>query len=154
MVLNRECSLVYTLLILGILDDTLTTVIIAWFNNNCLLKIKPTDTIPSPIRVVKPGSIKEPDSLFNQLAKNIGDKYKQVGIDLGLTFMDLHNQLETGHTLMLPANEKALKMLMLWRDNSLEKDFTYVILATALENHGLTSFADKHCYMDHSGRYI
>ena len=103
---------------------------------------------------MKPGSIEEPDRLFKDLAQEIGAKYEEVGIDLSLTFRDLHNALDTGSSATLPAHKKALNMLMLWRDKSPEKDFTYAILATALEKNELQRFADKYCYMDHSGRYI
>ena len=115
---------------------------------------KPTDPIPYPIRVVKPGSIKEPDRLFNQLAKEIGDKYKQVGIDLGLTFQNQQNALETGPYANAQADQRALKMLNLWQKQSPDKDFTYSILATALENNSLQRSADKYCYMDPPGIYI
>ena len=133
--------------------------IIAWFNDNCLLHLgseyhddtgqTPGATGPGSSRVLKPGSIKDPDPLLKELAQGIGGKYNEVGIDLGLMFKDLQNALETGPSMMLPANQKALQMLNLWRDKTPEMDFTYSILATALEKNGLQRLANKHCYMDH-----
>ena len=105
-------------------------------------------------RVVKPGSINNPDIMFKELAQDIGNKYTQVGIDLGLTFQDQQNALDTGPYAMLPADQRALKMLNLWREQSLDKDFTYSILATALENNRLKRSAEKYCYMDHPGIYL
>ena len=104
-------------------------------------------------RVVRPGSINNPDIMFKELAQDIGKKYTQVGIDLGLTFQYQENALDTGIYAMLPADQRALKMLNLWRDKSPDKDFTYSVLATALEKNDLQRFADKYCYMDHPGMF-
>ena len=65
-------------------------------------------------RVVKPGPIKNPDQLFNDLAPHIGMQYHAVGVTLGLNKTTLTNELDSGVSMMLPANMKAMKMLTLW----------------------------------------
>ena len=74
---------------------------------------------------MKSGPIKDLDRLFNNMSKDIGDKYGSVGINLGVTYQTLQKELETVRFNMLPVNEKAMKMLYLWKDNTPEGDFTY-----------------------------
>ena len=95
---------------------------------------------------MKSGAIKSPDRLFKDMSKDIGDKYEDVGIDLGVEYQTLQNELETVQYNTLPANRKAMKMLHLWKDNTTEGDFTYSKLANALEKNGLKRCADKYCY--------
>ena len=80
------------------------------------------------------------------MAENIGDKCMQVGINLGLAYQKLQNELETVQFNTLPVNNKAMKMLQLWKDSVAEEDLTYSKLAAALEKNGLTHCADKYCY--------
>ena len=47
---------------------------------------------------------------------------------------------------MLQGNKKAIKMLQLWRNSVDEGDFTYFVLAAALEKHGFLRYAVKYCY--------
>ena len=97
-------------------------------------------------KVVKSGAIKDPDRLFKDMSKDIGDKFEDVGIDLGVAYQTLQNELETVQFNTLPVNRKAMKMLHLWKDNTTEGDLTYSKLAAALEKNDLTHCADKYCY--------
>ena len=107
-------------------------------------EIKSKEDIAQKQKIIKSGPIEDPDRLFNNLAKHIGDMYKEVGVDLGLSFKELESELETGALAMKPASKKALKMLHIWKDS--EEDLTYSKLAAALEKNGLTRCADKYCY--------
>ena len=95
---------------------------------------------------MKPGQITDSDRLFNDIAVDISDKYLELGIELGLPVKKLINELETGIVKMEIGSKKALKMLQLWRDSLCEDDFTYSVLAAALEKHGFQRCAHKHCY--------
>ena len=97
-------------------------------------------------KVVKPGPIEDPDCLFNDMSKDIGDKYGGVGIDLGVAYQTLRNELETEQFNMHPANEKAMRMLQIWKASVAEEDLTYSKLAAALEKNGLKRCANKYCY--------
>ena len=107
-------------------------------------EIKSKEDIAQKQKIMKSGPIEDPDRLFNNLAKHIGDMYKEVGVDLGLSFKELENELETGALAMKPASKKALKMLHIWKDS--EEDLTYSKLAAALEKNGFTRCADDLCY--------
>ena len=93
---------------------------------------------------VKSGQITCPDSL--SLALGFQHIYIEVGIALGLQHNVLTNDLETGYMLMQSGSKKALKMLQLWRDSVGEDNFTYSVLAAALEKHGFQWYAQKYCY--------
>ena len=82
--------------------------------------------------------ITDPDCLFSDLSKDIGEKYDQIGIALGLKYKDLENELETGEFKMKSAYKKAMKMLHLWKESATE-EFTYAVLAAALEKNGFKS---------------
>ena len=96
-------------------------------------------------REVKPGQITESDSWFNELSKHIGEKYSDIGYELGLGFDCLQNELESGIYKMKQADEKAMKMLQLWKKSATKK-FTYAVLAAALEKYGLKHYAEQYCY--------
>ena len=95
---------------------------------------------------VKPGSIENPDRLFNDLGKEILDKYISVGKDLGLSENDLKNELNSGMMRSMNDSLKATKMLHLWQQSVPEEEFTYKELATALKKNKLVPSADKYCY--------
>ena len=97
-------------------------------------------------KVVKSGPIKDPDRLFNDVSKDISDKYGGVGIELGVAYQTLRNELETVQFNTRPANEKAMRMLQIWKHSIAEEDMTYSKLAIALEKNGLRRCADKYCY--------
>ena len=97
--------------------------------------------------VIKSGQITDPDRLFNELAYVIGNKYLEIGIELGLEGNVLSNELEMGKFMMVQGNKKALKMLQLWRESVREDNCTYSVLAAALEKHGYRRCAYKYCYI-------
>ena len=104
------------------------------------------DQLDGNTRKIKSGQITDPDYLFNDLSDEIGDKYLKIGLELKLTYKSLTNALDTGVFQMKPANEKAMKMLHLWKESATEETFTYAVLAAALEKYGLKSCAEEHCY--------
>ena len=59
----------------------------------------------------------------------------------------MENELETGKYEMKPANMKAMKMLHLWKASVTAEEFTYAVLAAALEKYGLKRYAEKYCYI-------
>ena len=96
--------------------------------------------------VVKSGQISDPDQLFNNLALVIYNKYLEIGIELGLQYQVLINELETGEFKMLQGSRKALKMLKLWQQFVTDDSFSYSVLAAALEKHGFPCCAHEYCY--------
>ena len=114
---------------------------------NQALKIKSgmPDTCKNQ-KIVKSGQITDPDRLFSDIANYIYDNYINIGIELGLKFYVLENELETGQMRTLQGSKKALKMLHLWRESVKDDDLTYSVLAAALEKHGFGNCADKYCY--------
>ena len=96
--------------------------------------------------MLKSGPITDPDRLFNDLSIHIGDKYMQIGNELGLQYNYLENELHTEALTIKPTNQKAMKMLHLWHKYVVDDNFTYSVLAAALEKHGLRRCADEYCY--------
>ena len=102
-------------------------------------------------KVVKSGQINNPDRMFNDLSFVIHDKYMEIGVDLGLGYDYLHNQLETpGVSVTETGNKKAMKMLKLWQQFIDKDHFTYSVLATALEKYGFRDAARNFCYTEAS----
>ena len=102
-------------------------------------------------KVVKSGQINDPDRMFNDLSFVIHDKYMEIGVDLGLGYDYLHNQLETsGLSVTETGNKKAMKMLKLWQQSINKDHFTYSVLATTLEKYGFHDAAYKYCYTEAS----
>ena len=85
----------------------------------------------------KSDKITDSDRLFNNLALEISENYKEIGVELGLKYKYLNDELETGKFMITKDSEKAMKMLKLWEQSVSEDDFTYSALATALEKRGL-----------------
>ena len=99
---------------------------------------------------VKSGQITDPDRMFNDLSLIICNKYMEIGVELGLKYQFLHNELETGMSVTELGNKKSMKMLKLWQQ-SIDKDhFTYSVLATALEKYGFHDAARDLCYTEAS----
>ena len=80
------------------------------------------------------------------MSKDIGDKFEDVGIDLGVAYQTLQNELEMVQFNTLPVNKKAMRMLQIWKASVAEEDLTYSKLAAALEKYDLKYCADKYCY--------
>ena len=95
---------------------------------------------------MKPGQITDADRLFNDIAIELCGKYMEIGIELGLKSEVLTNELETGIFAMKKGNQKVLKMFQLWKKSVSKQNFTYSVLAAALEKHGFQHIADKYCY--------
>ena len=93
------------------------------------------------------GPITDPDRLFNDIAVDISSKIFEIGIDLGLKLNDLTNELESGKFMGQPESRKAIRMLQLWQQSVVEYDFTYSVLAAALEKRGFRACAHKYCYI-------
>ncbi len=92
--------------------------------------------------MVKPGKV-EGDRVLRKLSQELGDKWMDVGIELGLKYDDLKNTIEDDPKI--PHKRKPMDMLQTWK-KSAGDDFTYQTLATALENVGLNTCAQTHCY--------
>ena len=101
---------------------------------------------------MKFGKITDPDRLFNNIAKKLYESYTKVGIELGLTYDVLTDELETGEFKMLQGSRKAQKMLQLWQRSVTEDDCTYSALAAALEKNGHRNCAYEYCYT--TGNYM
>ena len=97
-------------------------------------------------KTVMSGTITDHSRLFNKIAKQIYKRYTGVGIQLGLTYEYLENELETGEIKMQPGNIKALRMLHLWKESVTEDECTYSMLAAALESEEYKKCAYEHCY--------
>ena len=94
-------------------------------------------------RTIKDSKIRGETVLMN-IAKDISEKWEEVGVYLGLSTKSIKNELSSESGLTL--NKKAFHMLLLWRDSTAEDDITYTALAKALEASGLNSCATKYCY--------
>lgn len=94
-------------------------------------------------RMVKRGKIRD-ETILMDIAKDVLEKYEEVGVYLGLSSKSIRNELssESGQ----PLNKKAFHMLLLWKDRKGD-DFTYAALAKALEAAGLNSCAVEYCYI-------
>lgn len=77
---------------------------------------------------------------------DISDKYEEVGLELGLPYNVLRSELESGVYMMYPGHKKATRMLHLWRESCDKENFSYSVLAAALEKHGLQRCAQEYCY--------
>ena len=96
---------------------------------------------------IKCGEITNHDCLFNDLSTEIYDKYTEIGMELGLNYEYLQNELETGDFRMKQGSKKAMKMLQLWKQSATKENFTYAVLADALEKRGFHKVANEYCYM-------
>ena len=94
--------------------------------------------------VVKSGLITDSDRMFKDLALVIHDKSMEIGLELGLEYETLCNELE----VMKKGSDKAMKMLQLWKQSIIGDNFTYSVLATALEKNGHKQAAHKFCYTE------
>ena len=56
--------------------------------------------------------------------------------------------LFTSHSYISgPVSSQSLKMFELWKQSVTEDNFTYSVLAAALEKHGFRRAAHKYCYV-------
>ena len=109
--------------------------------------VKRKSETPDTFKFLKFGQITDSDRLFNDLSHEIFSKYFEIGIELGVADKVLRNRLETGQLASQEGNKKALMMLQLWRDFVDEDNFTYFVLAAALEKHEYLRCSHKYCYI-------
>ena len=96
--------------------------------------------------VLNSGQITDSDRMFKDLALVIHDNFMDIGLELGLEYQTLCNELESEKK----RSDKAMKMLQLWKQSTIGDNFTYSVLATALEKHGHERAAHKFCYTEAS----
>ena len=90
--------------------------------------------------VIKAGPIEE-DKVLLDIAWEVGDKWEEVGVALGLDYMVLKNVISSEPER---PDMKAFHMLHEWKRRIPEQ--TYGMLASALEGTGLNTCAKKYCY--------
>ena len=106
-------------------------------------------TVRNVPKFQKSDKITNSDRLFNNLAVEISENYKEIGVELGLKYKYLNDELETGIFVSKRGSEKAMKMLQLWKQSVSEDNFTYYALATALEK---CTF--QHCIQKIQSHYL
>ncbi|XP_064387308.1 uncharacterized protein LOC135335654 isoform X5 [Halichondria panicea] len=95
----------------------------------------------SPKRT-KAGKIKG-EQVLMKIGRELGDQWMDVGVALGMKFMDLKNTIENNPKIK--HHLKPMEMLQKWQSKAGDS-FTYATLASALEEVGLNTCAQTHCY--------
>lgn len=97
--------------------------------------------------LVREGQIgNKSDRFLMEVARSVGPKWEEVGVALELDFDTVTSVIgsrEGGASEHL----KAFHMLQEWKRRA-ALDFTFTRLATALEEAGLNSCAQRHCYVE------
>ena len=93
-------------------------------------------------RVIKPGKIEDDVVLLN-ISRELGVKWMDVGVALGMKFMDLKNTIEDNPQIQ--HHLKPMEMLQKWQTRAADS-FTYATLASALETVGHVTCAQAYCY--------
>ena len=83
------------------------------------------------------------DIALIKIGREIGDKWLEVGVLLGMHFEDLQSRIEDN--LKIPNERRPLHMLKDWQKVAADT-FNYETLATALKEVGLNTCAMKYCY--------
>ena len=86
------------------------------------------------------------DRFLMEVARSVGPKWEEVGVALDLDFVTVTSVIgsrDEGASEHL----KAFHMLQEWKRRA-ALDFTFTRLATALEEAGLNSCAQRHCYVE------
>lgn len=98
--------------------------------------------------IIKEGRI-DNDKFLMDIAHEIGGKWEEVGVALGVDFKVLRSVVgsETGK----PDHMKAFYMLQEWKSRAAE-NCTYKFLAAALEGGGLNTCAQQYCYISCTSR--
>ena len=99
----------------------------------------PPASNPKRAKVIQPGKI-EGDQVLMKIGRELGVKWMDVGVALGMNFMDLKNTIKDNHNI-----EHHLKMFQKWKSKAGDS-FMYATLASALEEVGLDTCAQTHCY--------
>lgn len=108
-------------------------------DTECIKKLKLTPTL-------KPGRITD-DKLLMDIAWEIGEKWEEVGIALGINYKVLSSTI--GSNATSKSHMKAFYMLQEWKNRAADSS-TYITLASALEEVGLNSCAKTHCYINNN----
>lgn len=83
------------------------------------------------------------DKFLMDVAWEVGEKWEELGVALGVEYKVL--QSVVGSQVGKPVHMKAFYMLCEWKSRSGGRA-TYMTLAEALEESGLNSCAEEHCY--------
>ena len=92
-------------------------------------------------KVIKPGKI-EDDLVLLNISRELGVKWMDVGVALGMKFMDLKNTIVDNPQIQ--HDLKPMEMLQKWKSRAV--DYMYATLASALEKVGLHTCAQTYCY--------
>lgn len=84
------------------------------------------------------------DKVLLDVAKEVSDKWNEVGISLGIGFKTLQSMIGS-LGMGVPDHRKAFMMLQEWKSRAAD-GYTHQNLAYALEENGLNSCALKYCY--------
>ena len=85
------------------------------------------------------------DKFLMGVAHSVGSKWEELGVALNLDFGTIRSVV--GADDGRPEHMRAFYMLQEWKRRAAE-GFTFVTLATALEEAGLNSSAQRHCYVN------
>ena len=102
----------------------------------------PPAVSPKRAKVLKPGKI-ESDQVFMKIGNELGDKWMNVGVALGMKYKDLKNTIKDDHNI--EHHLKPMEMFQMWKSKAGDS-CTYATLATALEEVGLDTCAQTYCY--------
>lgn len=84
------------------------------------------------------------DKLLMDVAWEVGGKWEELGVNLGLDYMVVQNAVSSAGGK--PDHMKAFYILQEWKKRNVFKA-THRALAKALEESGLNSCAQKYCYI-------
>lgn len=92
--------------------------------------------------VLREGKIKS-DKLLMDVAWEIGGKWEEVGIALGVDYKVLKSVVAS--EVAKADHIRAFNMLQEWKSRAADR-YTYSTLSSALESTGLNTCAREHCY--------
>ena len=104
----------------------------------------PPASNPKRPKVIRPGKI-EGDQVLMKIGRKLGVKWMDVGVELGMKYEDLKNTIKDDHNI--EHHLKPMDMFQKWKSKAGDS-FTYATLASALEEVGLDTCAQTHCYMN------
>ncbi len=99
--------------------------------------------------VLKKGEITGGDNFLMAIAREVGEKWEEVGIALEVRYKTLRSTVAKAAD---SEHMKAFHMLQEWSSRAADK-FTYGYLASALEGAGLNTCARDYCYTPTSSSY-
>ena len=102
----------------------------------------PPASNPKRAKAIQPGKI-EGDQVLMKIGRELGVKWMDVGVALGINFIDLKHTIKDDHNI--EHHLKPMEMFQKWKSKAGDS-FTYATLASALEEVGLDTCAQTHCY--------